>query len=356
MGGMTDLDVLAVTDRCGFDFVSAAAGKTLAQIQAHGIQLDRAKQLRATASVLCGSTSHSRFQARAQAGARANGHRVETLSYIVRAAQSIRDTTVRWSFIERLCHTSGDLAWIRRRAAELKKELVPPVPRSVRASVKHHGDGLATLRVTGPALAVQGVFDAAKDDVAGWLANDCPRAEYTVRVTANLDLGDYVKIVAGAGSDVQVHFANGVICSGEEFVRMQLEELGAIILVGVLDGPVNAYGARLALPKQREIMLADSTTCTWKDCTEPAVHCDAHHMTEHRQGGETAPHNLGWLCKYHNSQAARGTRGHTERRDGRIVYVSPHGNVTKTGVDHAVRAKYRRPYPPPDDGLPGPEQ
>ena len=318
-----------------------------------GMPRDRARQVHAAASVLCGKTSHSKYQQRAQAGAVANAHRVETLAHIARTSRSIKDTTVRWSFIEQLCHTAGDLAWIRRRAAELKKELVPPVPRSVRASVKHHGDGLATLRVTGPALAVQGVYDAAKDDVAAWLANDCPRAEYTVRVTANLDLGDYVKIVAGAGDDVEVHFANGVVCSGEEFVRMQLEELGAVILVGAMDGPVNAYGARLATPKHREIMLADSTTCTWKDCTEPAVNCDAHHMTEHRQGGQTAPHNLGWLCKYHNSQAARGTRGHTERRDGQIVYVSPHGNVTKTGVDHQARAKHRKPHPPPDESPPG---
>ncbi|MCT2339898.1 hypothetical protein M3G14_11445, partial [Corynebacterium sp. p3-SID1056] len=68
-----------------------------------------------------------------------------------------------------------------------------------------------------------------------------------------------------------------------------------------------------------------------------------HHMVEHQHGGETTPENLGWLCKYHNSQAARGTRGHTERRDGQIVYVSPYGNVTATGTDHKARAEHRKP-------------
>ncbi|MCT2339643.1 hypothetical protein, partial [Corynebacterium sp. p3-SID1056] len=62
---MTDLDALAMFDRCGFDFVAAAAGHTPAQLQAHGIQKDRATQLHATASVLCGATSHTKYQARA---------------------------------------------------------------------------------------------------------------------------------------------------------------------------------------------------------------------------------------------------------------------------------------------------
>ena len=45
----------------------------------------------------------------------------------------------------------------------------------------------------------------------------------------------------------------------------------------------------------------------------------------------------------HNSQAARGTRGHTERLDGQIVYVSPYGNVTATGTDHKARSDNRKP-------------
>ena len=208
---------------------------------------------------------------------------------------------------------------------------------------------MATLKVTGPSLAVQGLFDAAKDDVVGWLSDECPQAEYVVRVTANLDLGDYVKIVSGAGDDVEVHFANGVICSGEEFVRMQLEELGAIILVGAADGPVNAYDVRFAHRKHREMMLADSLTCTWKDCDVPASQCDAHHMVEHQHGGETEVGNLGWLCRYHNYQAGKSSRGRTQRRDGRIVWVSPSGRVTPTGADHAARAPFRTPDPP-DDG------
>ena len=110
-----------------------------------------------------------------------------------------------------------------------------------------------------------------------------------------------------------------------------------------MDGPVNAYNARFASAKHREIMLADATTCTWKDCTVPATRCQAHHMSEHRHGGETTPANLGWLCQYHNSQAATGARGHTERRDGQIYYVSPYGNATPTGTDHTARAPSRTP-------------
>ncbi|MGV0375246.1 HNH endonuclease signature motif containing protein [Corynebacterium hadale] len=346
---MTVLTDFIAIDRSGMHILAAAVGKPVDELVAMGMPRDRARQVHAAASVLCAKTSHSKYQQRAQAGARANGHRVETLSYITRAAQSIRETTVRWSFIETLCNTAGDLAWIRRRAAELKKELVPAVPRSVRASVKHHGDGMATLRVTGSALAVQGVYDAAKDDVAGWLANDCPKADYTVRVTANLDLGEYVKIVSGAGDDVEVRFDNGVVVSGAEFVRMRLAELGSVILVGAADGPVNAYDVRFAHRKHREMMLADSLTCTWKDCDVPASQCDAHHMVEHQHGGETEVGNLGWLCRYHNYQAGRPSRGRTQRRDGRIVWVSPSGRVTPTGADHAARAPFRSPDPP-DDG------
>ena len=172
---MTDLDALALVDRCGYDFVAAAAGLELAQIQAHGIQPDRAKQLRDTASVLCGPTSHTKYQARAQEGARVHGHRLDTLAYIVRSSRALKDVTKRWHYIDTLCNTAGDLARIRRVAAELKAELQAPEPRTPKARVTHHGDGYATLRLTGPAADVQGVFDAAKNDVTGWLNGGCPK-------------------------------------------------------------------------------------------------------------------------------------------------------------------------------------
>ena len=347
--GMDVIADLVAHDRAGVDYVAAAVGVSADSLIDAGVAPDRAAQLVVAARMLYAPTSHSRYQARAVAGARECGHRVDTLAYIARASRSITDATNRWRFIETLCATSGDLACVRRVAGQLKQKLSPAPARTPGVRVRQHGDGMATLRVTGPALAVQGVYDAAKDDVAGWLANDCPKADYTVRVTANLDLGDYVKIVSGAGDDVEVHFANGVICSGEEFVRMQLEELGAIILVGAADGPVNAYDVRFAHRKHREMMLADSLTCTWKDCDVPASQCDAHHMVEHQHGGETEVGNLGWLCRYHNYQAGRPSRGRTQRRDGRIVWVSPSGRVTPTGVDHAARALFRTPDPP-DDG------
>lgn len=340
---MNALATLAQFDRSGFEFVAAAAGKSARELAAEGIQYDRAKQLAAAARTLCANTSHSRYQQRAHDGARENGHRIETLAYIARTANSIKDATKRWHYIDTLCNMAGDLSLIRKRAAKLKEELQPPAPRTAAARVKHHGDGLATLRVTGPALAVQAAYDAAKHDVAGWLDRDCPQADYLVKLSVNLDLGDYEKIVAGAGSDVTVRFANGVVMSGEEFVRMQCSQFGHIILIGAMDGPVNAYDMRLATPKHRTMMLADAATCTWKGCDVPASRCDAHHMTEHRFGGETVVSNLGWLCRYHNYQAGRATRGHTERRGGQIVYVSPSGQVTPTGADHAARASSRGP-------------
>ena len=137
---MTDLDALALVDRCGYDFVAAAAGLELAQIQAHGIQPDRAKQLRDTASVLCGKTSHTKYQARAQEGARVHCHRLDTLAYITRSARSLKDVTKRWHYIERLCNTSGDLARIRRVAAELKAELQAPEPRTPTACLLYTSD------------------------------------------------------------------------------------------------------------------------------------------------------------------------------------------------------------------------
>ena len=340
---MNALADLVSIDRRGMQLVAAAAGMTLEDLTGLGLPRDRARQLHTAATVLCGTTSHTAYQRRAHTGAATNQHRLDTLAYIARSARTITDTTARWTYIDTLCNTPGDLTHISRVANELKAELQPAPPRTEKARVTHHGDGMATLRITGPALAIQGVYDAANNNITGWLANDCPKADYLVRVTANLDLGDYQRIIAGTGDDVEVHFANGVITTGEEFVRMQLDELGSIILVGAMDGPVNAYNARFASAKHREIMLADATTCTWKDCTVPATRCQAHHMSEHRHGGETTPANLGWLCQYHNSQAATGARGHTERRDGQIYYVSPYGNATPTGTDHTARAPHRRP-------------
>ena len=351
---MNALAQLARFDRSGFDFVAAAAGKSAREVRDEGVQYDRAKQLVAAARTLCGRTSHSRYQQRAHDGAREHGHRIETLAYIARTANGIKDATKRWRYIDTLCNTPGDLSLIRKRAAELKEELQPRAPRTACARVTHHGDGQATLRVTGPALDVQAAYDAAKNDVAAWLDQDCPRADYLLKLSVNLDLGDYVRIVSGAGDDVQVRFANGVVMSGEEFVRQRLSQFWHIILVGAMDGPVNAYDMRLATPKHREMMLADSATCTWKDCDVPASRCDAHHMTEHQHGGETAVHNLGWLCRYHNYQAGRASRGRTERRGGRIVYVSPSGSVTPTGADHVARAPHRTVTDGPQTGRAGP--
>ena len=78
---------------------------------------------------------------------------MDTLAYIARASRSITDATNRWRFIETLCATSGDLACVRRVAGQLKQKLSPAPARTPGVRVRQHGDGLATLRVTGPALS-----------------------------------------------------------------------------------------------------------------------------------------------------------------------------------------------------------
>ena len=169
--GMDVIADLVAHDRAGVDYVAAAVGVSADSLIDAGVAPDRAAQLVVAARMLYAPTSHSRYQARAVAGARECGHRVDTLAYIARASRSITDATNRWRFIETLCATSGDLACVRRVAGQLKRELSPAPARTPGVRVRQHGDGMATLKVTGPSLAVQGLFDAAKDDVVGWLSD-----------------------------------------------------------------------------------------------------------------------------------------------------------------------------------------
>ncbi|MBL7285810.1 hypothetical protein FPH17_02780 [Corynebacterium godavarianum] len=127
------MDVIAdlvAHDRAGVDYVAAVVGVSADALIDAGVDPDRASQLIVAARMLYAPTSHSRYQARAVAGARECGHRVDALAYIARASRSITDATNRWRFIEGLCATSGDLACVRRRAAVLKQELSPAPART----------------------------------------------------------------------------------------------------------------------------------------------------------------------------------------------------------------------------------
>jgi len=58
--------------------------------------------------------------------------------------------------------------------------------------------------------------------------------------------------------------------------------------------------ARTFSPAKRRAMVARQATCAFKDCGQPAIDCDGHHIVEHCLGGSTTVEDDAPLCVVHH--------------------------------------------------------
>lgn len=97
-----------------------------------------------------------------------------------------------------------------------------------------------------------------------------------------------------------------------------------ITLISPEQGPVNLYRVRrLASRKQRRMLEAETTRCSWPGCGRPANECQVHHLQEFAKGGETNPQNMALLCAYHNGVNGQHGRGRMARVSGRVTWLPP---------------------------------
>lgn len=114
------------------------------------------------------------------------------------------------------------------------------------------------------------------------------------------------------------------VANAAKTANVMLKDGDRITLVAPERGPVNLYRVkRLASPKQRRMLEAETTRCAWPGCGRPASECQVHHLQEFAKGGETNPENMTLLCAYHNGVNGQRGRGRMARISGRVTWLPP---------------------------------
>lgn len=133
---------------------------------------------------------------------------------------------------------------------------------------------------------------------------------------------------AGAGAeDVLLGLSDGTTITGAEYLALHHGAELEVALFHPVEGAVDVYrGRRYANAKQRLLAKLVSPTCAWPDCKTAAEHCEAHHVTPWKHGGNTNMDNLTMLCSYHNrvnddDPGATGGLAKRRRRAGHITLI-----------------------------------
>lgn len=364
---------VADAQRHGVELLTEAFGTPAEQLP-----LDRelARSVARAAEHFSGS-AYSRYKKRALEAARRNGHGLDVLILIAERARML-GIKQRYVFTEALCNTAGDYAAISRRATQLRREMQGPrIPADGGRRIMHGKK--TTIQFTGPSHRMSEIWESARTDPLAWLTENrtIQRSTLTTNVVVSLD--DYMQVLGGHGDEIELQATNGAVLTGAEYVARRLEEAGIqvaradsaraggareddarvaqapsgaastagptgtgaagaaagvggtglkdgdyITLIAPEQGPVNLYRVRrLASRKQRRMLEAETTRCSWPGCGRPANECQVHHLQEFAKGGETNPENMALLCAYHNGVNGQHGRGQMARVSGRVTWLPP---------------------------------
>lgn len=364
---------VADAQRHGVELLTEAFGTPAEQLP-----LDRelARSVARAAEHFSGA-AYSRYKKRALEAARRNGHGLDVLILIAERARML-GIKQRYVFTEALCNTAGDYAAISRRATQLRREMQGPrIPADGGRRIMHGKK--TTIQFTGPSHRMSEIWESARTDPLAWLTENrtIQRSTLTTNVVVSLD--DYMQVLGGHGDEIELQATNGAVLTGAEYVARRLEEAGIqvaradsacadsaradrasvaqapsgaastagptgtgaagaaagvggtglkdgdyITLISPEQGPVNLYRVRrLASRKQRRMLEAETTRCSWPGCGRPANECQVHHLQEFAKGGETNPENMALLCAYHNGVNGQHGRGRMARVSGRVTWLPP---------------------------------
>ena len=130
-----------------------------------------------------------------------------------------------------------------------------------------------------------------------------------------------------SAEDVLLGLSDGTTITGAEYLALHHGGELEVALFHPVEGAVDVYrGRRYANAKQRLLAKLVSPTCAWPDCKTASEHCEAHHVTPWKHGGNTNMDNLTMLCSYHNrvnddDPGVTGGFAKRRRRAGHITLI-----------------------------------
>ncbi len=363
---MDIFDEIAALRRRGLEMLQAAheaAPRDL--VDRAAVSLAEARTMVRTAAAYLGPTRSTRRQRAVLAHAERNAHSLQTLVMINDHARRLRDGRLAWALREELTAMAAPHDTIRAHAAARVRELnateeVPGQhePRLTRR-IDHQARTMSFSLLVGmrAGAAIQASLEAmasrlreeasarpfsAEELGAAHLAllegeGGLAEPVYTPLIAVGLPKG--VEVVGEDGDDVLLGASDGSTFTGEEYVNATLTEHGYVGLYHPVTGGVNLYEDRFANAKQRTLAEAENLICPWPGCGRPAAQCQVHHITAHKNGGQTAMVNLTMACRYHNGvnddDPDDARRGRLVRVDGHVRWQPPGGGEPQAN-DHPL--------------------
>src|SRR5450756_964912 len=154
------------------------------------------------------------------------------------------------------------------------------------------------------------------------------------------------RATVGRGPSIRVTVPISVLL-GDESVAATLEGYGAIaaeearriatdpqstwrrLLTDPTSGRVLEFGRRSYRPPAElaDLVRARDGTCVMPTCGARAQYCDLDHTVPFEQGGETAPGNLGALCRHHHLLKTHAGWRLEQPEPGEFTWTTPTGRV-----------------------------
>ncbi|MBG6122007.1 HNH endonuclease signature motif containing protein [Corynebacterium aquatimens] len=363
------------------------------------LDTNHARELEALHATYFGSTRFRAKQRQARELVQAHQVSMDKLIYIERRLPPRVDAATRWQLRLELLQVRGSFGALKQAAKKIiPADSTPPQPgvrfsasrhkmRSVTVTTderlvedleRHLYDGIDTTAPVGPQLADafgRLVTTGSSNGGGGGVRAAVPEPLIMVPLAA------HIQIMAGNGDEVELKLTDGTTITGADYLTYLFDYLntsatdaddaattgagdptagagdptaggsGPGVMVGLfhpVEGAVNLYrSSRFANDKQRVLLRAMMPNCVVPGCRKSADHCQYHHVTAWKNGGETNLDNLAVVCRYHNrvndddyATSQRGGRGNGRGRVGHVgpekVWVSPSGHA----VHHDVNAQW----------------
>lgn len=327
---MNALQAYATQISSAMDILAEAHGMPESDLIELGLPDVEARELLALAEVYFGTTSFSRKQRLAAAGAR--HHDLVTLKLIEKYATRAATKRAAWNLRVELCRQHGPASEIARLAKKRLREWRPR-RRPPREGVQllRRPEGPWTMRITAPSSFLADLDSALDPENPLASFRELLRGEgaATVQTTTNviIPLNALDQILEGDGDEVTLRLTNGSTITGAQLVERTFSEHGLATLIHPVKGPVNLYRtSRFASEKQRLMAAAENPTCPWPPCNHPADKSQIHHLQAWKHGGMTNADNLTVCCPYHNGvnqddPNAPPLRGRLARVNGKVRWV-----------------------------------
>ena len=288
--------------------------------------------------VYFGATRWTKQQRLALAAARAGAFDLDRLAYIENRLRAVDDESDRWRMRRELLAVRGSFAALRDAA----KNIIPaaaPKPPKAQVTFTCSTLGMRTMKVTAAERDIADLEHALRQHVDSSkpaapqmleafleLIRDGEAVPHAApRPIVLVPLPEHVRILTGDGDEVVLTLTDGTTMTGAEYLDLTF---GEVALFHPQEGAVNLYRTkRFANRKQRDLARMIMPRCPFPDCSHGADHCEIHHITAWKHGGETNLANLAPLCSYHNrvndDDPHIRHRGHIEMINGTPTWFSP---------------------------------